>query len=95
MQITIAPDSFKGTLTAAERYSQRGDERLSVQWLYRAVEYRPDDAEALLRLADAEWRSGKTARAFTLYRRVLQAAPNHPQRGRMLQRLSTAPAGDQ
>lgn len=80
---------FAACLTAAERYSQRGEETLYIQWLHRARQARPDDLEVLLRLADAEWAAGRFESASPVYRRLLQLEPDHPQRGRILGRLTT------
>lgn len=81
---------FAAFLTLAERYSQRGEEALYVQWLRRAAERRPDDVGVLVRLADAEWAAGQPRRAAEYYRRVLQKDSDHPQRVRMLNRIGAA-----
>jgi len=79
---------FNACLTAAERYSRAGDEQLYLQWLDRAAHLRPNDVETLLRLADAEWATGRAAQAAPLYRRLLTLSPDHPQRGHILERLA-------
>lgn len=79
-------------LTLAERYGQRGDETLHIEWLRRAVRHQPDETDLWLRLADAEWAAGRTEEATRHYGRVLQASPGHADRGRILQRL--AESGD-
>lgn len=85
---------FAACLTAAERYNQRGEEALYIQWLHRARQARPDNVEVLLRLADAEWAAGRFESASPVYRRLLQLEPGHPQRGRILGRLTAAPPPD-
>jgi Tfp pilus assembly protein PilF len=79
---------FAACLATAERYCQRGDEALYVQWLYRAIRYKPDHQDALLRLADADWAAGRGRDAASLYRRLLQCCPDHPDRPRILRRLA-------
>ncbi len=75
-------------LNAAERYARRGDERLYVEWLRRAARWRPSDPDLLLRLADGEWDLADYEAARASYTRLLQLAPAHPQRGRILNRLT-------
>ncbi len=80
---------FHACLTAAERYNRAGDGKLYAQWLARAARLRPDDEQTLLRLADAEWTAGQSDEAAQHYRRLLSLAPEHPQRGRILERLAS------
>jgi hypothetical protein len=42
----------------------------------------------MLRLADCDWDAGRKEDSALLYRRVLETAPAHPERGRILQRLA-------
>ncbi len=77
-------------LVAAERYSQRGEETLYIEWLRRAADIRPNDADILLNLADAEWDAGRHDEAARVYRKLLSRAPSHPQRRRILARLAEA-----
>lgn len=72
----------------AEEYNLRGEEAESLAFLNRALELRPDDAEMRLRVADALWAAGERVLASDNYRLVLSAAPGHPERRRMLQRLA-------
>ncbi len=81
---------FHACLTLAERYSRAGEARLYVEWLERAARIRPNDADVLLRLADAEWSLGRTEEARPLYRRLLSISPNHAERGRILEHLAQA-----
>lgn len=77
-------------LTVADRYSQRGDETLHLEWLRRAVRHMPDDGGLWLRLADAEWAAGWTDDAVRHYRHVLHLSPEHAERGRILHRLAAS-----
>ncbi|MEW6252181.1 MAG: tetratricopeptide repeat protein, partial [Planctomycetota bacterium] len=75
-------------LTAADRHSERGDEALCLCCLRRAQRLRPDDPDLLLRLADMAWGAGRSTEARTLYHRLLELRPAHPQRARLLERLA-------
>lgn len=75
-------------LAVAEVYNQRGDEALYREFLRRALEHTSGDAALLLRLADCDWDAGRRTEAATLYRHVLDAAPAHPDRLRILERLA-------
>jgi len=77
-----------GDLTAADRYSERGDEALCLCCLRRAQRLRPDDPDLLLRLADTAWGAGRSTEARTLYLRLLELRPSHPHRARLLERLA-------
>ncbi|MEW6199001.1 MAG: hypothetical protein AB1601_10110 [Planctomycetota bacterium] len=79
-------------LTLAERYGQRGDETLHIEWLRRAVRHQPDETDLWVRLADAEWAAGRAGEAARHYGRALQLAPGHPERGRILERLAESGA---
>lgn len=85
---------FRACLTVAENYSQRGEDRLYREWLYRAARISPNDTGVLLRLADAEWTAGQQPRAAELYRRVLECEPGHRERARILARLAEREAGE-
>ncbi len=74
--------------TVAEMYGQRGDARLYMEWLHRALDYRPDDAAVLMALADTEWNAGQVDRARGHYRRLLRLVPRHAERTRILERLA-------
>jgi len=76
----------------AQRCNERGEENLCAQWLARAVTAEPDNPEYVLRLGDTYWSAGRRSEAAPLYRRVLRAAGDHPQTGRLLARLAEIPA---
>ena len=82
---TILHDAY---LTAAEHYNQGGDAVLYREFLARAVELRPGDSASVLHLADACWDAGRKKEARRWYTRLLQRDPKHPQRSRILGRLS-------
>jgi predicted TPR repeat methyltransferase len=79
---------FDAFVTLAEAYAQRGDERLHIEWLARAVRTRPDDPVTLLRLADAEHAAGMLAAARAHSSRVLELRPTHPERARLIARVA-------
>lgn len=82
--------------TLAERYNERGDDAMQVRCLERAAALSPDDPALLLRLGDAKWQHGELRAAATCFQRVLELAPAHPQRRRILARLADldAPRGE-
>jgi tetratricopeptide (TPR) repeat protein len=83
-QAEILVDAY---LAAAERYNQRGDDAIHRALLRRALRLRPENTEAMLRLADTAWNAGSRDEAAVWYRRVLQREPVHRDRRRILQRL--------
>jgi tetratricopeptide (TPR) repeat protein len=78
---------FDAYVQAAERYAQRGDEALTIEWLRRAAELRPTDDGVLLRLADAEFDAGQPEAARPHYAQVLKLQPNHRERERIQARV--------
>lgn len=72
-------------------YGERGDVDRHLDWLTRAVRRAPRDAAVLLRLADAEWTSGRTCAAVEHYRTVLELEPEHAARPRIAARLADFP----
>lgn len=81
----ILHDAYRA---AAERYNQRGDEAMYRELLRRALALQPEDVELMLQLADSLWNAGVRNQATIWYRRVLECAPGHPQRTRILERLA-------
>lgn len=79
---------WNGCREVARLYNQRGDVDLHLAWLSRALELRPDDADAQLQVADAEWFAGRRDAAAAGYQRLLQLRPDHPRRAEILSRLA-------
>lgn len=60
----------------------------SIEWHRRATRLRPDDPTVLLQLADAEWAAGLHGEAAKHYQYLLERAPKHAERPRILERLA-------
>jgi tetratricopeptide (TPR) repeat protein len=73
----------------AERYADRGALRLCIEFLEKAVAEAPRDVPLRLTLGDRYYDAGAAAKAAREYRIVLQLDPDHPRRGRLLDRLHT------
>jgi Tfp pilus assembly protein PilF len=75
----------------AAKYRQSGEPALEIAFLRRAALSGPPEADVMLELADALWPTGAQTEATVWYRRALETAPEHLERGRILGRLATAP----
>jgi tetratricopeptide (TPR) repeat protein len=75
-------------LSVAERYNERGDSASYAAFLRRALRLQPDNADMILRLADADWAAERRNEAVLGYRRVLERGPGPAERGRILERLA-------
>ncbi len=71
-------------LRVAQRYTQRGDLARTIQYLERAVAEAPRNADLRYRLGNANWEAGELLSAAREWRIVLQLAPDHPDRPRLL-----------
>lgn len=78
-------------LALAEKYNERGDEKMFVECLTRASELAPGDMPLMLRRADAAWDADRKTDAAACYRRVLEADPQHARRKQMLERIAAEP----
>ncbi|MBW7905205.1 MAG: tetratricopeptide repeat protein [Phycisphaerae bacterium] len=72
---------------AAEHYGRSGDAVLHAAMLRNAAAHCGPDTGLMLRLADAEWVVGRKESAVRGYRQVLERAPGHPERARLLSRI--------
>lgn len=72
---------------AAEHYGRSGDAVLHAAMLRTAAVHCGPDTGLMLRLADAEWELGRKPSAVRGYRQVLERAPGHPERARLLARI--------
>lgn len=79
---------FDAYVRCAERCGLAGDDVLYRDLLTRAAELRPKDAQIALRVADAEYEAGNRGLARDWYRRVIDLAPEHTARARILQRIA-------
>src|SRR5262249_37079981 len=79
----ILHDAF---LSVAERYAQRGDEAMHREFLRRALTQKADDADAMVRLADALWDADERAEADKWYRSALERDPTNARREAILER---------
>lgn len=75
-------------LEVADVYNLRGDEALHREFLRRALKLAPETETRMLELADALWAAEETSEARTWYRRLIDRQPAHPERLRILQRIS-------
>jgi hypothetical protein len=75
----------------AAKYRQSGEPALEIAFLRRAALSGPPEADVMLELADALWPTGAQTEATVWYRRALETAPEHLERGRILGRLATGP----
>lgn len=71
----------------AEKYNERGDEKMFVECLVRALEQDAENIELLVRCGDACWDVGRKEEAASAYREALRREPNHVQRERMVRKL--------
>lgn len=74
-------------LQLANRYNQRGDARMYVTCLERAARLAPADVDLAYRLGEACWDAGRREGAIESFHRVLELNPEHPQRGRIIERM--------
>ncbi|MBU0638483.1 MAG: hypothetical protein KKB50_06420 [Planctomycetes bacterium] len=96
MRTTLRPQERQSILghaylAVAQRYNERGEEALYLEFGRRALEYGAGDATLLLRLADSDWSAGRCGEAAGFYRRVLALEPTHIDRQRILERLAADP----
>lgn len=75
-------------LAAADVYNQRGNADIHRDYLRRALELRPEDANVMLRLADADWECGDRERAVRAYRALLENLRSPAAESRILERLA-------
>ncbi len=92
LQARLSPDHSRKVLVEsylqlAARYNQRGDARMYVTCLERAARLAPADAELAYRLGEARWDAGRREGAIECFHRVLELEPEHPQRGRIIERM--------
>lgn len=73
----------------AERYADRADAANCIAHLEQALAEAPRDVALRDALANRYWESGQPLRAAQAWRIVLQLAPEHPDRARILARLQT------
>jgi len=90
--IKAEPEVYKPTLadayvTVASRYQQRGDQKKYIEFLIKAMQTNPLAASLHLQLGDAYWQASKRDQAIQQYKLVLELAPDHPQRVRLLNRI--------
>lgn len=78
---------YEAQRALAEYYAARGEDALSLDALRRAVTLKSENPTLVLELADREYDGGDRAAARRWYRRVLELAPWHSQRARLLERL--------
>ena len=102
--IAVEPAAYKPMLpdayvTVARRYQQRGDNKLYIEFLAKAVAANPLSASLHLMLGDALWQLSEPVKAIEQYKLVLQLEPDHGERIRLLNRIAqhdrpptTAPA---
>lgn len=79
---------FEAFKRLAELYNLRGDETMSLAFLKRASELRPEDLSIRLGLADAMWVAGDKVLACDHYRMVLAEGADRAARRRILKRLA-------
>lgn len=79
---------FEAFKRLAELYNLRGDETMSLAFLKRASELRPEDLSIRLGLADAMWVAGDKVLACDHYRLVLAEGADPAARRRILKRLA-------
>ncbi|MBI5865861.1 MAG: hypothetical protein HZB38_15425 [Planctomycetes bacterium] len=84
-RISILHDAY---LAASQHFNDKGDEPLYRAFLKRAVELKPDDADAVLRLADALWAADEKKEAVRWYRKTFELNPSSPDRERILERIA-------
>lgn len=72
----------------ADVYNLRGDEALHREFLRRALKLAPETENRMLELADALWAAEEWAEARGWYRKLIDRRPAHPERLRILQRVS-------
>ncbi|MCC6358112.1 MAG: hypothetical protein IT450_05175 [Phycisphaerales bacterium] len=72
----------------ADVYNLRGDEALHREFLRRALKLAPETESRMLELADALWAAEEKAEARGWYRKLIDRRPAHPERLRILQRVS-------
>lgn len=75
-------------LAVADHYNRRGDDATCIEFLRRASQLAPRDADLTLRLADAEWQAGRFEDAVGRYTSWLALAANDKERVRVLERLA-------
>lgn len=73
---------------AADVYNLRGDAALHREFLRRALKLAPDTEARMLELGDALWEAGEKAEARRWYRKLIDREPAHPERLRILERIS-------
>ena len=77
----------KGYRRAALRFLQRGDLENYIRYIELALAEAPRDAELHYRLGYGYWEAGRMAEAARQWRIVLQIAPEHADRERMLEKI--------
>lgn len=78
---------YRAQLALSDYYAARGDDALHLDALRRALTLKSENPELVLELADREFEAGRVETASRWYRRVLELAPWHAERRRLLERI--------
>lgn len=90
--IEAQPDVYKPTLSdalknVARRYQQRGEQKLYIEFLGKAIDVNPLSASLHLTLGDAYWTANDQPKAIQQYKLVLELEPEFGERIRLLNRI--------